>query len=134
MLKTILKCRSALILLMGLSLFCPGAFAQGHQDGHTGADNAGIINRDAGDHGRSSGQRAGRGSRHYYHNGNWNRNGWFGWGVPVPVLANGVLISSLPPGYTTVVVGGNTYFYGNNTYFTQLPAGGYTVVAVPLAN
>jgi hypothetical protein len=112
MLKGILRFRTALMFLLGLSLFCPGVFAQG----------------------RSSGQRAGHGNRHYYHNGTWNRNGWFGWGAPAPVFSNGVLVASLPPGYTTVLVGGNTYFYGNDMYFRQIPAGGFAVVTIPFAN
>jgi hypothetical protein len=111
MLKQILRFRTALMLLLGLSLFCPGVFAQGHNRGN-------------------GSQRAGHGTRHYYHNGNWNRNGWYGWGVPAPVFSAGVLVTSLPPGYTTVVVGGNTYYYGENTYFRQ-SAGGFAVVTLP---
>jgi hypothetical protein len=125
MLKQILKFRTALMFLLGLALFCPGVFAQGHQDGRNGG-NAGTINRGSSGQGRN----VGHGTRHYYHNGNWNRNGWFGWGVGAPVYADGVLVSSLPPGYTTVVVGGNPYFYGNDTYFKQMPTGGFAVVTL----
>ena len=127
MLKQILKFRTALMLSLCLSLFSPGVFAQGHQEGRNGS-NAGTINRNPGSQGRSNGQRAVRGTRHYYHNGNWNRNGWYGWRGQAPIFSNGVLIASLPPGYTTVVVDGNTYFYGENTYFRQIPAGGFAVV------
>jgi hypothetical protein len=127
MFKQILRFKTALMFLLGASLFCPGVFAQGHQDGRN-SGNAGTINRGSGTYSRSDGH------RHYYHNGNWNRSGWYGWGVPAPVLSNGILVASLPPGYTTVVVGGNTYFYGENTYFTQMPAGGFTVVTVPPGN
>ena len=123
MLRKILKCRIALMFSLCLSLFCPGVFAQGHQDGHHGG-NAGTINRGSGAQGR------GHGSRHYYHNGNWNRNGWYGWGIPGPVLSDGVLVSSLPPGYTTVVVSGNPYFYGNGMYFRQTSSGGFAVVTL----
>lgn len=115
MLKRISRFVTALVLLSGLSLLSPGVFAQGHDSRH-------------------GGQRAGHGSRHYYHNGRWNRNGWFGWGVPAPVLSAGVLVDSVPPGCTTVVVHGNTYCYGNDMYFRQLPTGGFTVVTMPLAN
>jgi len=133
MIKTAVTFSSAFIFLMGLSSFCPGAFAQGHQEGYY-EGHAGIINGGSGHDVRSNAQRMGHGTRHYYHNGNWNRNGWFGWGNPEPVFSNGVLIASLPPGYTSVVVSGNTYFYGNNTYFSQLPSGGYVVVSAPLMN
>ena len=129
MLKTILRLKSALVIFLGLSMFCPSVFAQGHQEERNGG-NGGTINRGAG----AQGQNRGHGTRHYYHNGNWNRNGWFGWGVSSPIYSNGILVASLPPGYTTVVVSGNTYYYGNDTYFSQLPAGGYTVVSVPLSN
>jgi len=116
MLKQILRFKTVLMFSIGLSLFSPSVFAQGHQDGHNG---------------RNGGQRMGHGQRHYYHNGNWNRNGWYGWGAPMPVFSDGVLVSSLPPGYTTVVVGSNTYFYGNDTYFRQMPAGGFAVIVSP---
>jgi hypothetical protein len=46
-------------------------------------------------------------------------------------LSAGVFIDSLPTNYTVVVVQGNTYFYGDSTYFRQLPDGGFTVVTVP---
>ena len=123
MLIKILRAGTVLTLLLGLSFLCPGVYAQGHQEGRNGG-NAGTINRGSGAYGRTSGH------RHYYHNGNWNRNGWYGWGVPVPSFSNGVLVSSLPPGYTTVVVGGNPYFYDNGTYFRQMPSGGFSVVTL----
>ena len=120
MLKQILRLRTALMLWAGLSLFSPGVFAQGH-DG-----------RDRGnDRGRHDVQRNGHRSQHYYNNGRWYRHGWFGWGVAVPTLSSGVFIDSLPQNYTVVMVQGNTYYYGDNTYFRQLPEGGFTVVTMP---
>jgi len=123
MLRQILRLRTALMLLLGLAMFCPGVFAQDHRDG-----------QDDGHHGgaqvRSNDRRDGHGSHHYYNNGRWYKRGWFGWDVAVPVLGAGVLIDSLPANYTVVVVHGNTYYYGDNTYFSQLPAGGYTVVNI----
>ena len=112
-----------------LSFFCPGVYAQGHQQGRNGG-NAGTINRGSYAQVRSNGHA----SRHYYHNGSWNRSGWYGWGVKAPVLSNGVLVGALPPGYTMVVVGGDTYYYGENTYFRQMPAGGFAVVTLPIYN
>jgi len=125
MLKQIISVKALLMLVIGLAMLSPNVFAQGHQDGRNGG-NAGTINRGNGEHARGNGH----GSRHYYHNGNWNRNGWYGWGVPVPVYSDGVLVTSLPPDYTTVVVGGNSYFYGNNTYFRPMPTGGFVVVSL----
>lgn len=130
MLNKILSFKTALMLSVGLSLFCPGVFAQGHQEGRNAHNNGSAINRGSGLQGRGNTQRAGHGNRHYYHNGNWNRNGWFGWGVQVPAFSNGVLVSSLPPGYTTVMVQGNTYYYGENTYFRPVSSGGYVVVTL----
>jgi hypothetical protein len=123
--KHILKLKTVLMLLISMALFCPGVFAQGHQEGRNGG-NAGIINRGDGAHVRGNGH----GNRHYYHNGSWNRNGWFGWGVPAPVYSNGVLVASLPPGYTSVIVAGNPYFYGNGMYFRPMSTGGFAVVTL----
>jgi len=111
------------MFLICLAMLSPGVFAQGRQEGHD-RGNAGTMNRGHEAQGRSGGHA----NRHYYHNGNWNRNGWFGWGARAPIFSNGVLVASLPPGYTTVVVSGSTYFYGENTYFRQMPSGGYAVV------
>jgi len=127
MCKQILKFKTGLMFSLGLSLFCPGVFAQGHQEGHY-SGTAGTINRSSDSH--SQGRNFGHGGRHYYHNGNWNRNGWYGWGVQAPILSDGVLVASLPPGYTTVVVNGSPYFYGNNTYFRQMSSGGFVVVTL----
>jgi len=129
MLAKILRFKTALMVAFGFSLFCPGVFAQGFQQGnHVGQTS--TINRDFRQSDRGHGQNRGHGTRHYYHNGSWNRNGWFGWGVPAPIFSDGILVASLPPGYTTVVVSGNTYFYGENTYFKQMPAGGFAVVSL----
>ena len=129
MLKQILRFKTALMFSLGLSLFCPGIYAQEHRDGHNDGNNGRSESREQG---RINNPRNGHGSQHYYNNGRWYRHGWFGWGVAVPVLSSGVLIDSLPPTYTVVVVHGNTYYYGDNTYFSPLPTGGFTVVAVPL--
>ena len=125
MFKQILRFKTVLMFSAGLSLLTPGAFAQGHQDGRNGG-HAGTINRGSGGHARNGGH----GNRHYYHNGNWNRNGWFGWGAPAPILADGVMVASLPPGYTTVIVNGSPYFYGNDMYFRQMATGGFAVVTL----
>ena len=124
----ILRLKLVALLLIGMSFICSAVFAQGHQERrYTNGGNRAIMNRGSVSQGRSIGQ----GNRHYYHNGNWNRNGWYGWGVQMPVFSDGVLVASLPPGYTTVVVSGNTYFYGNDMYFRQLSSGGFAVVTQP---
>jgi hypothetical protein len=130
MLKQIIRFKSALILVFCLTLCLSNAFAQGYGNG----DNRGNGRQDARVQVSRDSQRHGQGGRHYYRNGRWYRRGWFGWPVAEPVLYNGVLVDSLPPTYTPVVVQGNTYYYGDNTYFQQLPEGGYTVVSVPSSN
>ena len=128
MLKQILRFRSVLMFSLGLVLCCPGVFAQGHQEKSNAGNNKAAINRGASAQARGNGQKVGRGSRHYYHNGKWNRNGWYGWGASGAFLSNGFRVETLTPGYTTVEVNGSSYFYGNDQYFRQEPLGGYVVV------
>ena len=104
--------KTSLAMLVMIAMFSPAVFAQNHRG--NGRGNYG----------------GGHGSRQYYHHGAWNRNGWYGWGVVAPIYSDGVLVSSLPPGYTSVVVAGNPYFYGNGMYFRQMPAGGFAVVTL----
>ena len=127
MLNKILKLKIALMLLLGLSLFYPGAYAQRHDDGHNGGRD---VSRGSVAQGQDRGQRTGHGNRHYYHNGKWNRNGWYGLGASGPVMTDGYRVETLPPGYTTVNIAGSTYFYGNESYFRQSPSGGYMVVTL----
>jgi hypothetical protein len=110
----------ALVLLLGFFLVCSGGFASADDHGDHGQMGAGMHRADVNRH-----------SQHYYHNGRWYRHGWFGVGVSVPVLSTGVYVDTVPPAYTPVVVQGATYYYGDNTYFSQLPQGGYTVVTAP---
>ena len=105
------------IILFGLLLPFQTVFAQIVHDGGYG--------------GRGNRQRDSNEVRHYYHDGVWNRNGWYGWGIPGPVYSDGVLVASLPPGAVPVNVEGNTYFYGNNMYFRPKSAGGFSVVTLP---
>ncbi len=130
MIKQILRFRSALIFAFSLTLFCSSTFAQG--DGNR--DNRGNGRQDSRVQVSRDTQRHVQGVNHYYRNGRWYRHGWFGWPIAVSVLSNGVLVDSLPPTYTAVLIQGNTYYYGDNTYFQQLPNGGYSVVSVPSSN
>ena len=116
MFKHTSRYKTVLMFSLAMVLSCPVVFAQGHQDEH---------NRRNG-----QGRGIGHGNRHYYHNGNWNRNGWYGWGIPAPVYSDGVIVASLPPGYTSVMVGGNPYFYGNGLYFRQVSSGGFAIVSL----
>ena len=120
MLKKILNFRVALIIFLGLSLCCSGAFAReddrGVNSGYSRTDNRGSN----------------RGDRHYYRDGRWYRPGWFGLGVVVSALAIGALIDSLPPRHTTVIVEGTSYYHDDRYYYRQLPEGGYVVVSAPV--
>jgi len=63
----------------------------------------------------------------WHHRGRW---GWFGAGVAASALAAGVIVASLPHGYTTVVVDGSPYYYYDDIYYRSGP-GGYVVVEAP---
>ena len=120
MLKKILNFRIVLVILLMLTLFCPGAFARGNdKGGNRGNDRADNRGYD-------------RGDSHYYRDGRWYKHGWFGFDVVVAALAIGALIDALPPRSTTVVVEGTPYYYGDNHYYAQAPNGGYVVVAPPV--
>ena len=99
------------ILVLALALPCADAFAWRH---------------DGGGHGW------GGGGRHYYSGGSWYRHGWLGFDIAVSALAIGALIDSLPPRYSTVVVGGVPYYYYDNYYYQPYPYGGYVVVPPPV--
>jgi hypothetical protein len=116
MLKQIVRLRVVLVLLLGITLFCPSAFARGDDRG--------------GSRGYSRGDN--RGERHYYRDGRWYKPGWFGFGFVVSALAIGALIESLPPKHTTVIVEGAPYYHDDRYYYRQLPDGGYVVVPAPV--
>jgi hypothetical protein len=120
MLKQVLRFRVVLVILLILTLFCPGAFARGDDRGgsrgYSRVDTRGYD----------------RGDRHYYRDGRWYRHGWFGFDIVVAALAIGALIDALPPQHTIVVVQGTPYYYGDNHYYRQVPNGGYVVVSPPV--
>ena len=110
------------ILCLVLALSCEDAFAQrGRGRG-----------RGRGGFGRQGRGFAGRNSRYYYRGGSWYRHGWLGFDIAVSALAIGALIDSLPPRYSTVVVGGVPYYYYGNYYYQPYPYGGYVVVPPPV--
>ena len=120
MLKQVLRFRVVLVILLILTLFCPGAFARGD---NSGGDKGGNRGYSRGDN---------RGDRHYYRDGRWYRRGWFGWEFVVSALAIGAFIESLPPRHTTVVVEGAQYYHDDGYYYRQSPQGGYVVVPAPV--
>ena len=99
------------ILALALALPCSDAFAERHGGGGRGW---------------------GGGGRHYYSGGSWYRHGWLGFDIAVSALTMGALIDSLPPRYSTVVVGGIPYYYSDNYYYQPYPYGGYVVVPPPV--
>jgi hypothetical protein len=124
MLKQVLRLRVVLVILLMLTLFCPGAFARGDDKGGNKGGNKGYS--------RSDNRGYNRGDRHYYRNGRWYRRGWFGFEFVVSVLAIGAFIDSLPPRHTTVVVESTPYYHDDRYYYRQLPEGGYVVVPAPV--
>jgi len=99
-----------IILAMAFTLPCSDAFAE-HRGGRRGW---------------------GDGGRHYYSGSSWYRHGWFGFDIAVSALTIGALIDSLPPRYSTVVVGSEPYYYYGNYYYRPYPYGGYVVVPPPV--
>ena len=108
MLKQILRFRSVLVLIFGLSLLSLGAFARAD-------DNRG------GNHGDN------HHNRYHYRDGRWYGQGE----IVVPNLVVGAEVESLPPRYTTVVVGNTPYYYDNARYYNRLSDGAYVVVEAP---
>ena len=104
MLKHILKYRAAVVLCLMLVLCSQEAFAWG-----------------------GGGRRGG----YYYRGGRWYSHGWFGLDLAVSALAIGAIAESLPPRYTTVVVGGVPYYYYDSAYYRPCPSG-YVVVPAPV--
>src|SRR5579863_944852 len=69
-----------------------------------------------------------RGDRYRYHDGGWHGQG----DVVVTDVPVGSVIETLPPQYTTVVVGSNSYYYDNTRYYSRSPDGTYVVVETPV--
>ncbi len=70
------------------------------------------------------------GRPYYFYGGVWYAPGGPGFVVVRPPV--GVVISVLPPYYSTVWIGGLPYYYANDVYYTWDPAqSGYLVVDPP---
>lgn len=72
------------------------------------------------------------GHRQYrYHDGRYYRPGVFGFEVAVDAPPIGAVITVLPDGYTTYVIGGVPYYYWGGSYFRPSQYG-YVVVEQPV--
>jgi hypothetical protein len=115
MLKQNLRSRFGLVFVFGFSLLCLGVCARADDD-------RGDNHRNQGDN--HSSQR----DRYHYREGHWYGQG----DVIVSDVPVGSEIESLPPQYTTVVVGDNSYYYDNTRYYSRSPDGAYVVVERPV--
>jgi Family of unknown function (DUF6515) len=71
------------------------------------------------------------GRDHYrYHDGRFYRPGFLGFEVAVAVPPIGAIVTAVPDGYTTVIVGGLPYYYYGGVYFRPYQYG-YIVVQAP---
>ena len=68
--------------------------------------------------------------RYSYHNGRFYKPGLFWLGIALGLPPLGAVVHFLPSGYRTVAVGGSTYYFYNNTYYTA-GSSGYVVVPAP---
>jgi hypothetical protein len=69
--------------------------------------------------------------RYYYREGRFFRPSWFGFKIAIGVPPVGIVVSYIPAGHRTIVVGGATYYYYDNVYYRASP-GGYVVVPTPV--
>ncbi len=106
MLKNMLRSKFLIVAIMGLSFL--GLYSTAFARGEGGHDS------------------------HYYHNGGWHRNGWFGLDIAVAALTIGAVVEALPFGSKTVIVSGEPYYYYDGYYYRHYPYG-YEVVPVPVA-
>jgi len=71
-----------------------------------------------------------RGHSYHYYGGYFWAPGPFGFWIVNPPI--GIAVTVLPPRYTTVIVGGITYYYADTVYYTESTSG-YVVVPAPQA-
>ena len=109
--------RSRLWLVMGLSLIlgipAQEAFAWGgYRPGHSRYE---IV--------------VSRGNRYHYREGRFYRPSLFGFIIVAPPI--GAIVTTLPFGYSTIVVGGMRYYRHGNVYYQPCPSG-YIVTSRPV--
>ncbi len=120
MLKQIVRLRAGLVLILGILLFCSGAFAMGQRyERGNGRDNRG-------DNGMNRNE-----ERHFYRDGRWYKHDSRGNDIVVDTIYVGARVESLPPQHTTIVIQGDPYYYDNARYYKQLPDGNFVVVKPP---
>ncbi|MFH1245014.1 MAG: DUF6515 family protein [Candidatus Omnitrophota bacterium] len=112
----------------------------GHGDGHNVSNKDG--NRDShGGRDRYSGRQEHRGSsnevvifghqRYRYRDGRFYRPSWFGFEFIVYSPPIGAIVSFLPFGHRTIIIGNTSYYYYENVYYSPCPSG-YMVVPRPV--
>jgi len=96
-------------------IFCSNAFARGTERGRN--------------HEREY-VRSGH-NRYSYHDGRFYRPSLFGLEFSVRIPPFGVVVSSLPFGYRTIIVENTPYYYYDEVYYKHCPSG-YIVVPQPV--
>ncbi|MFA5144463.1 MAG: DUF6515 family protein [Candidatus Omnitrophota bacterium] len=75
-----------------------------------------------------------RQERYRYHDGRFYRPIFFGlFEILVDVPPVGAIVTVLPAGYRTIIIGGVSYYYYDNIYYTVCPSG-YIVVSAPVVS
>lgn len=69
--------------------------------------------------------------KYYYHHGHFFRPYDRGYIYVAP--PPGVVVPFLPPGFTTMIVGGSQYYYYQGNYYSRVPTGYLVVTAPPAA-
>ena len=120
MLKQIVRLRVGLVLLLGIPLFCSGAFAMGDTyGGHNRRDD------------RRDDRRGSMEERHYYRDGRWYKRDQGGHEVTVADIVLGAIAESIPPQHETIVIQNTPYYYDNSHYYQRRPDNTYIVVQPP---
>jgi hypothetical protein len=70
-------------------------------------------------------------ARYNYRDGRFYRPGWFGFQFSIGSAPIGAIITTLPFGHRSVIVGNTPYYYYDNVYYRACPSG-YTVVPAPV--
>ena len=68
--------------------------------------------------------------RYSYHDGRFYKPSWFWFDIALFHPPLGAVVSFLPFGFRTVVIGGSTYYHSNNIYYRACSSG-YVVVPEP---
>jgi len=72
--------------------------------------------------------------RYRYHDGRFYRPVFFGlFEILVNLPPIGTIVTVLPVGYRTIIIGGVTYYFYDNVYYTACPSG-YIIVPAPIVN